>query len=198
MCIPSIGGTVTSGSPSLRAEICALDLGKVWIQYPASTKLNKEEAHMGRPTGVTVIAVLYFLGAVLLVLGGIGMMVGGGFIATLISQQGGQGSGAGAGVFGALGAIAGIFFLVFAAIDFLVGWGLIKLKGWARIIAIVFAVLGALGALFGLVGVFTHFGMFIVFWTLVRLAICGWMIWYLLQPNVSAAFQGGKTGAATA
>jgi hypothetical protein len=153
---------------------------------------------MGRPTGVTVIAVLYFLGAALLVLGGIGMMVGGGFIATLISQSGQQGSGAGAGIFGALGAVAGIFFLVFAAIDFLVGWGLIKLKGWARIIAIVFAVLGALGSLFGLLGIFSHFAAFILLWTVVRLAIFGWMIWYLVQPNVSAAFQGGKTGAAAA
>ncbi|HEY6306673.1 MAG TPA: hypothetical protein VI488_09490 [Candidatus Angelobacter sp.] len=119
-------------------------------------------------------------------------------MATLINQSGGQGAGAGAGIFGAIAAFAGVFFLVVAAIDFLVGWGLMKLKGWARIIAIVFAALGVLGSLFGLVGVFSHFAMFVLFWTVVRLALLGWMIWYLLQPNVSAAFQGGQSKAAAA
>src|SRR5215471_12242698 len=144
---------------------------------------------MNRPVGVTVIAVLFFIAAVLAVFGGIAMMLGGGFIATLISQSGGQGSGAGAGLFAGLGAAIGVVILVIGALYFLVGWGLLKLKEWARIVTIVLAGLGILGALFGLVGVFTHFGAIIVFWTLVRLAICVWMIWYLLQPQVKAAFQ---------
>jgi hypothetical protein len=148
---------------------------------------------MNRPAGVTVIAVLFFIGAAFSILGGIGIVVGGGFIATLINQSGGQGSGAGAGLFAGLGVAIGIVILIVGVVDILVGWGLLKLKEWARIVTIVFAVLGALGALFGLVGVFTHFGAIIVFWTLVRLAICGWIIWYLLQPQVKAAFasQGG-------
>ncbi len=153
---------------------------------------------MGRPGGVTVIAVLYFIGAVLCVLGGIGMLVGGGFMATLINQSGAQGAGAGAGIFAALGAAVGVVFLVIAAIAILVGWGLLKLKNWARILAIVFAVLGVLGALFGLVGAFSHFGTMILVWTVIRLAINGWIIWYLLQPNVSAAFGGGRAGAVAA
>jgi hypothetical protein len=159
---------------------------------------KKEERRMGRPVGVTVIAVLYFLGAVLCVLGGIGMMLGGGFMATLINQSGGQGAGAGAGIFAALGAAVGIVLLVVAAIAVLVGWGLFKLKNWARIVAIVFAVLGVLGALFGLLGAFSHFGGIILLWTVIRLAINGWIIWYLLQPNVSAAFAGGQAQAASA
>lgn len=76
---------------------------------------------MGRPVGVTILAVLDFLGAVLCVLGGIGMMVGGGFMATLINQQGSQGAGAGAGILAALGAALGVFLLICAAIGVLVG-----------------------------------------------------------------------------
>ena len=144
---------------------------------------------MNRPTGVTVIAVLFFLAAVLGVLAGIGMMFFGGFMATLINQSGGQGSGAGAGLFAGLGVAFGIVVLVFAALYFLVGWGLLKLKEWARIVTIVLAALGVLGALFGFVAIFSHFALLIVFSSLVRLAICAWMIWYLLQPQVKAAFQ---------
>jgi hypothetical protein len=114
-----------------------------------------------------------------------------------MSQQGGQGSAAGAGFLAGLGAVIGVLALVFAALYALVGWGLLKLKEWARIVTIVLSGLGALGALFGLVAVFTHFGLIIVFWSLVRLAICAWIIWYLLQPNVKAAFQ-GQTRPATA
>jgi hypothetical protein len=125
-------------------------------------------------------------------------MVGGGFIATLISQQGGQGAGAGAGLFAGLGAAVGVVLLIFAVLYAVVGWGLLKLKEWARIVTLVLAGLGVLGALFGLVGAFTHFAVFILFWTVVRLAIAGWIIWYLLQPNVKAAFQGGPATAATA
>lgn len=152
---------------------------------------------MGRPVGVTILAVLDFLGAVLCVLGGIGMMVGGGFMATLINQQGSQGAGAGAGILAALGAALGVFLLICAAIGVLVGWGLWKLKNWARIVTIVFAVLGVLGALLGLATAFIHFSMFVLL-IAIRIAICGLIIWYLLRPDVSAAFQGGQATAASA
>ena len=150
---------------------------------------------MGRPTGVTVIAVLDFIGAGFCVLAGVGMMVGGGFIATMMSQQSG---GASAGLMGAIGAAAGIFFLVCAAIAALLGWGMLKLKEWARIVTIVLSALGALGAVLGLFAVLAHFVVFGVFWALVRLAINGLIIWYLLQPHVKAAFQGVQARAAGA
>ncbi|HKF21628.1 MAG TPA: hypothetical protein VKE93_08670 [Candidatus Angelobacter sp.] len=145
---------------------------------------------MGRPAGVTVIAVLCFLATAIGILLGIGFMVGGGFIANLINQQGGQGTGAGAGLFAGLGVVIGVAILAFAALYAVVGWGLLKLKEWARIVTLVLAGLAVLGALFGLLGTFMHFSVLILFWTAVRLAIAAWIIWYLLQPNVRAAFQG--------
>lgn len=151
---------------------------------------------MGRPAGVTVIAVLDFVGAGICVLAGIGMMLGGGFIATMISQQ--QGGAAGAGLLGVIGAAAGVFFLVCAAIAALLGWGMLKLKSWARIVTIVLAALGAVGALFGLFAVLAHFAAIGVFFALCRLAVNGWIIWYLLQPHVKAAFEGVQVRAAGA
>jgi hypothetical protein len=144
---------------------------------------------MGRPVGVTIIAVLWFVGAVLCVVGGIGMMVGGGFMATLINQQGGQGAGAGAGVFAGLGAAVGVIFLVFAAIGFLLGWGLLKLKNWARLVTIILMAISIAFGLLGLVGTLTHFNLFAFVWSVCWLAIYALIIWYLLKPEVKAAFQ---------
>src|SRR6267154_2034029 len=102
---------------------------------------------MARPTGVTIIAVLYFLGAALCLLGGVLMFVGGGFLASMINQQGGAGGSAGAGMMAGLGAVVGVVALIVAVICALVGWGLWKVKNWARIVALIFAGLGILGAL---------------------------------------------------
>lgn len=153
---------------------------------------------MGRPTGVTVIAVLYFIAASFCVLGGIGVILGGGFIATMMSQSGGQGAGAGAGLLAGLGAVLGIFLLIGAGLAILIAMGLLKLKNWARIIAIVFAGLGVLGGLFALIGILSHMAMFGLVWTVCRLAINAWIIYYLLQPPVAAAFTAGQTRGATA
>lgn len=148
---------------------------------------------MGRPTGVTIIAVLDFIGAAFCVLGGLALMLGGGFVATMLSQQ--QGGGAGAGFLAAIGAAAGVFVLVCAAVAALLGWGMLKLKEWARIVTLVLAALGALGSLIGLFGVLGHFAMVAVVFVLIRLAINGLILWYLVQPHVKAAFQGAQARA---
>ena len=150
---------------------------------------------MGRPTGVTIIAVLDFIGAGFCVLAGLAMMLGGGFMATMMGQQDG---GAGAGFLGAIGAAAGVFFLVCAAVAVLLGWGLLKLKEWARIVTIVFAAIGAVFALIGMFAVLGHFAAVGIFFGLIRLAINGLILWYLLQPHVKAAFQGVQARAAGA
>jgi uncharacterized membrane protein (DUF2068 family) len=149
---------------------------------------------MGRPTGVTVIAVLDFIAAGFCVLAGLGMMLGGGFMATMLNQQ----QGAGAGVLAAIGAAAGVFLLFLAAVAVLLGWGLLKLKEWARITTVVLAAIGALFGVMGLFAVLTHFAAILVFFALCRLAINGLIIWYLLQPHVKAAFQGAQARAAGA
>ena len=60
--------------------------------------------------GVTILAILNFIGAAICVLGGIAMILGGGFIATMLSQ--GQSSAGVAGVLAGLGAAAGVFIII--------------------------------------------------------------------------------------
>jgi hypothetical protein len=158
----------------------------------------KEEYVMNRPAGVTIIAVLELVVGALCIVGGVAIMLGGGFLAAIMSQSGAQGSAAGAGIMGALGAAAGVLVLVFAALYLLTGWGMLKLRGWARIVTLVLAGLSILGSLFGLATTFLHFNVFALFWIAVRVAIAGWIMWYLLQPNVSAAFGAGQSRTASA
>jgi hypothetical protein len=152
---------------------------------------------MNRPTGVTVIAVLYFIGAAFCILGGLGMILGGGFLASIISQSQANGAGAGAGIMAGLGAALGIGLLICAAIAALLGWGLMKLKEWARITAIVFAALGLLFGALGLFGALLHFAIVLLFGVVIRLAINGCILWYLLKPEVKAAFQGVQSAPAS-
>lgn len=117
---------------------------------------------MGRPTGVTVLAILDFIGAGLCLLIGLLMIVGGGFMATMMSQQGGQGSAGVAGFLAGLGAVAGVFIIIMGGVCALVGFGLWKLKGWARIVSIVLAGISGAFQLLGLLGSLAHFNLFAV------------------------------------
>ena len=145
---------------------------------------------MGRPTGVTVLAILDFIGAGLCVLMGLLMMLGGGFLASFISGQGGQGSAGAAGILAGLGAVAGVFIIIIGGgVSALLGFGLWKLKEWARIITIVLAGIGGAFQLFGLLGSLAHFNLFAIVWSLFWTAIDALIIWYLLKPEVKAAFQ---------
>jgi hypothetical protein len=152
---------------------------------------------MGRPVGVTILAILDFLGALACIGLGILMFVGGG-LGAMAGAKAGDGSGGFGALVGALGAAAGVAFLIFGVISFLVGWGLWKLKNWARIITIICMALGIAGGLFGLVGIFAHFTVFGLIWTVVWLAIYALIIWYLVKPDVKAAFQGGQAKSAAA
>jgi len=143
---------------------------------------------MGRPVGVTILAILNFIGAAFCLLGGIGMILGGGVIATMLSQQG-QGSAGAAGILAGLGAAAGVFIIIIGGVSAFVGFGLWKLKGWARIVSIVLFVISAAMQLLGLLGTLAHFNLFAVVWSLFWVAVDAFVIWYLLKPEVKAAFQ---------
>jgi hypothetical protein len=153
---------------------------------------------MGRPVGVTILAILNYIGAAFCVLGGIGMIAGGGFVATMLSQQGGQGSAGAAGILAGLGAVAGVFIIIIGGVSALVGFGLWKLKNWARIVSIVLFGLSIVMQLLGLLGSLAHFNVFAVVWTMFWIAVDAFVIWYLLKPEVKAAFQAPQARTAAA
>jgi uncharacterized membrane protein (DUF2068 family) len=116
------------------------------------------------------------------------MILGGGFIATMLSQQG-QGSAGAAGILAGLGAAAGVVIIICGGISALIGFGLWKLKGWARIVSIVLYGISAALQLLGLLGSLAHFNAFAVIWSVFWIAVDAFIIWYLLKPEVKAAFQ---------
>lgn len=140
---------------------------------------------MGRPVGVTILAILDFIGAAVCLLGGIAMILGGGFMATMLSQ--GQGAG-GAGILAGLGAAAGVFIIIIGGVFALVGFGLWKLKEWSRIVSIVLYGISAAFQLLGLLGSLAHFNAFAVIWSIFWVAVDAFIIWYLLKPEVKGAF----------
>lgn len=146
---------------------------------------------MDRPSGVTILAVLNFLGAALYILIGLLVMLGMGILGGMAGQSGAEGAGGAMGMMMGLGAVAGVVFIVLAIIPFAIGWGLWKLKNWARIICIVLFALGALAALAG-VGIGAMAGeMISAGFNLVFLLLYAWIIWYLTRPHVKQAFGAG-------
>lgn len=98
------------------------------------------------PTGVKVIAILYYIGAVLGIIFGLLFLVGAGAIGSIASQI---------PVLGALGAglfvVGGIILIGLGVFGFFVGRGLWKARPWARIVAIIFAILGILMAIISMI-----------------------------------------------
>jgi len=134
---------------------------------------------MPRPTGVTVLAIVNWIIACGLIMLAAGFFVGFQFLSTM-------------GVLGmptalisAIGTFGGIVFLLFAAVEAFVGYGLWNLQEWARVVEIA---LFAIHLLFSIPRLlFPHMAVFLLP-RLVRMAIDGLVIWYLLQPQVRAAF----------
>jgi hypothetical protein len=145
---------------------------------------------MQRPTGVTILAVLAFVGAGILVLTGLAVFLGGALLSNMASYP------QMAALAGVGGVIIGIFWLGIGAFDVVIGIGLLKLQNWARIVTIVFGGLALLSAALGLLLSLMHgFGFGFpgfFFLRLIAVAIWVWIIVYLLKPHVKQAF--GTTG----
>ncbi len=141
---------------------------------------------MQRPTGVTIIAVLDFIGGAIVAIAGLLVFAGGSMLSGLLA---GANAGAGSGVAAGLGAIVGVICLVFAALAIAIGIGLLKLMNWARILSVVLAALGILNTLRSITTIF-HGGSSGIVVTLVVLAFDIWVIWYMFTPGVKAAFAG--------
>ena len=87
-------------------------------------------------TAVKIIAILYWVGAALGIITGIAMIFGGSFLGSMMPTGGGFMAG--------LFAIWGLILFVIGVVNIFVGLGLWKFKNWARIVAIVFAVISLL------------------------------------------------------
>lgn len=148
---------------------------------------------MERPMGITILAILNFLGGLLAAGGAALMFVGGAYLGTMLAGAAAESgeAAAGAGLMGMVAgfsAIIGGVLLVFAFLYFALGYGLWTLKNWARIITIVFTGLSAALGLLGLLGSLMTGEIASIVVNLVFLAIYGWVLWYLFQEHVKDAF----------
>jgi hypothetical protein len=149
---------------------------------------------MQRPTGVTILAVLAFLGAAFLVLACLGFFFGHAWLAAVAAHRAGSLC---ATCLRSFGVVGGILSVGLAALSIAVGVGLLGLKSWARILAIILVALGLavnvillLGAVvrhagFGLMH---HHHVHMLVAHLVGMAIDVWILYYLFRPHVKQAF----------
>ncbi len=147
---------------------------------------------MQRPTGVTILAVLNFIAAAFCALfalgaGAIGAIVG------ASAAAGAQSRSPLAMIAGLGGAMAAVVFLLCAALSIVVGIGLLKLLNWARILTIVLAAIGLVFGLLGIVSGLAHLIIPALITQLIAVAICAWIVLYLLKPHVKQAFAGGQS-----
>ncbi len=124
-----------------------------------------------RPTGVTILAIIWFLGSLLLLVGGMGLLT------------------VGALVLGPVAMVLGALLLVLGLFGFFVGWGLWGLKPWARKLAMILALVNIAVTIYNVVR-----GSWGDIFTIVIYAI---VLFYLTRPGVRAAFESAhKLGAA--
>jgi hypothetical protein len=134
---------------------------------------------MTRPTGITVLG--YF-------------QIAGGISAVLLGVALARNPGAAADwglppAFGAIGAAGGAIMIVYGIFNLAVGWGLLKLFNWARIIMLAIMGLGLAGSAIGiLVGGVTHEPVGMAALRLLAFAIDALVVWYLLRPESKRAF----------
>jgi len=143
-----------------------------------------------RPTGVTLIAVFFFIA-------GAGSLLSGVLVMAVPIPSVAQLTGTGGLVtFQIVVALLGV---VLGALQIATGWGLWNLRDWARIAAIVILGLNAIGNLSSGIGLLIGvnlplFGrLSLPGYGVLSLLVAGlmvWMIWYLFQPDVEMLFTG--------
>ncbi len=120
--------------------------------------MNYGAAPRTRPTGITVLAALY-------VLDGLIMLAMPLMMTAMLAMMGMGGNGA-----LAAGATCWAVFGIIALIYFAIAYGLLKGQHWARIVAIIFAILSLFSIPIG---------------TIIGIIV----LWYLFKPDVKAWFQ---------
>lgn len=94
------------------------------------------------------------------------------------------------GPLAAMGAFGGIVCLILAVLCLVNGIGLLKLRGWARLLTILLVLLGVVFEILGIVRAMAPMMMGLIVWDVILIAIDVWILMYLFKPHVKAAFGG--------
>jgi hypothetical protein len=136
-----------------------------------------------RPSGVTIIAVLMFIGAGFLALGSFVF-----FFVGVMDMTGADAAEPISTAIAAMGVSGGLFFLILAGAHVFLAMGVLKLRSWARLVCMVLIALGmALALMSFFLRVPNPVAPRIVCQFLV-IALDVWILWYLVRPHVKQAF----------
>ena len=97
-----------------------------------------------RPTGITIIAVLMIIGGIILLFTGITPLIIGPLISINISDYE-------ISQLGLLITIGGLILVALGIASFIVSWGLLKGKGWARTITLIISIIAIISAIITLI-----------------------------------------------
>ena len=137
---------------------------------------------MKRPFGVTLVAVLMFIGAGLLALGSLAF-----FALGAIAVSAGPG-GPMSQLFLEMGTVGAGIFLALAVAYATLAIFMWRLVSWARLAATVFIAVGLLFAVIGILASLPHPDIMVLAWQLFVIAVDAWILWYLARPHVKDAF----------
>lgn len=138
---------------------------------------------MTKPVGVRIIAICSFLAAAVIAIWGIRPMLL--LVYPMVKTSNGGSNG-----LAEIAALVLLLSFVFGVLHLLTGWGLWRLKNWARVLAIVLYTFAAAFEL--LRWLFAHhLGMSYV----ISIGISAVIIFYLTRPVIVVAFSHGSVGA---
>jgi hypothetical protein len=133
-----------------------------------------------RPTGVTAIAIVFFLSAAYLGLLGAVMLVSPGAASMAL----------GAPLLNGLELAGPYMFLLMAGVGVLLGWGLLRLNNWARRAALVVAFVGVVMLVPSVSTAAVDFSASLL-WAGLGVIVRVIIVWYLYQEPAAEAFEKG-------
>lgn len=140
------------------------------------------------PTGVKVIAILFYIGAALSIISGLLSLFGASLFGSVFGNMSGLGM-IGAGFL----FIMALFYIGIGILYIFIGRGLWMLKQWARITAIVLAVLGLLFAIIRLMVTLIANSIMGLILVLIEIILYSFIAGYLLFSNeVKKAFSSSR------
>jgi hypothetical protein len=139
---------------------------------------------MPRPSGVTLIAGIFFLAATYLSLVAVILLLSPGTISLM----------AGSPLLGGLELAGPYMFLIFSGVSGAVGAGLWWMHNWARRLAILAAILGVALLIPTVSAAATASPSLSLAWSGMGIIVRVMIVWYLYQAPVAESFYGGRSG----
>ena len=127
-----------------------------------------------RPTGITIISILMIIGGIILLFTGITPLIIGPLISINISDYE-------ISQLGLLITIGGLILVALGIASFIVSWGLLKGKGWARTITLIISIIAIIFAIISLASIrdLIH---------IIPIVIYGIIIYYMFTRKVKLFF----------